>query len=200
MRWLDALNRRDGNEPQRFQLAQIWFRRGTRFSQQEEVNFEKEFYDLASHVDHDWELDMANTPQKIWNDFTEYPTVGRHVHLIQFVDRLPLRPQRWIVGTPKGGAYDPRRMTQALLQRIEEKRNKPNYANLKAQHGFAELVLLVHYGIRGLIHYDPFEGINWKIVDVVAEARASLLAGARPFNRVFLYLAYNEGQLFALYP
>ena len=113
---------------------------------------------------------------------------------------MPFRPRRWATATPKGGAYDPKWATEALLERIEEKKSKPNYRNLKTQYGLAELVLLIHYGIRGLLHNAPFEGASWKIEDVVAAARANLAEDAGHFDRAFLYLAYNAGQLFLLYP
>jgi hypothetical protein len=200
IKWLTALDSENHPQPRHFQCAHLWFRNGTRFSQREEGSFRKEFYELMSHVDDAWEHEMAGTPQKIWNDFSKYASLGKHVHLIRFEDRAPFRPQRWALGTPKGGAYDPRWATEALLERIEEKKSKPNYANLKTQCGLAELILLLHYGFRGLLHNAPFEGPRWKIEDVISEVRANLTKDSGHFDRVFLYLAYNEGQLFTLYP
>jgi hypothetical protein len=200
MKWLNALDSENSPPPQHFQSAHLWFRSGTRFSQREKASFRKEFYELISHVDGRWEREMAGTPQKIWNDFSKYPMLGKHLHLIRFEDRMPFKPQRWALGTPKGGAYDPRWATVALLDRIEEKKSKPNYSNLKTQYGLAELVLLLHYGIRGLLHNAPFEGAGWKIEDAISEVRGSLAINSGPFDRVFLYLAYNEGRLFTLYP
>jgi hypothetical protein len=200
IRWLTALDTENCLPPRQFQCVHIWFRSGTRYSRRDEASFRKEFYQLMSYVDEAWEREMAGTPQKIWNDFTNYPTLGRCIILLRFQDRMQVRPRQWALGTPKGGAYDPRQMTRALLQGIEEKKNKSNYANLKNQYGFAELVLLLHYGIRGLLHNSPFEGLNWKVDNVVSEARANLEKDPGPFDRVFLYLAYNEGRLFNLYP
>lgn len=144
MRWLISLDAENHVRPRNFQYAQIWFRNGTRFSQREELSFGEDFYRLVAHVDDNWEREMAGTPQKIWNDFSGYPTLGTHVYLVRFEDRAPFKPGKWVVGTPKGGAFDPRWMTEALLERIEEKKNKANYAKLKAERGLAELVLLLH--------------------------------------------------------
>jgi hypothetical protein len=200
MRWLSALDTENHAPPQNFQYAQIRFRRGTRFSQRQELSFCKEFYRLMTHVDDNWEVEMAGTPQKIWNDFSNYPTLETHVFLVRFDNRARFKPSRWAVGTPSGGAYNPRQATEALLERIEDKKNKPNYTKLKAEHGLAEFVLLVHYGIRGILHNRPFEGINWKLEDTLREARSNLVENSGPFDRVFLYLAFNEGQLSTLYP
>lgn len=200
MKWLSALDSENHSRPRNFQYLQIWFRSGARFSRKDEASFRREFYHLVAHVDDNWEHEMAGTPQKIWNDFSNYPTLARHIHLIRFENRAPLKPARWVIGTPKGGAYDPHWATEALLRRIEEKKGKPSYAKLKSEHGLAELVLLVHYGIRGLLHNWPFEGLDWKVEDSVSEARKNLLNDPGPFDRVFLYLAFNDGQLFVLYP
>src|SRR5258708_10984512 len=140
MRWLAARDTELREQPKSLQYAQIWLRSGMRFSKQEELSFCQEFYRLAAYVDDNWEREMAGIPQKIWNDFSTYPTLGKHVYLVRFEDRAPFKPGRWAVGTPKGGAYDPRRATEALLEGIDEKKGKPNYANLKAEHGLAELV------------------------------------------------------------
>ncbi len=199
MRWLSALDTENHAPPKNFQYVQIWFRNGPRFSQREELSFREEFYRLVGHVDDNWEREMAGT-QKIWNDFGNYPTLGTHVYHVRFDDRAAFKPSRWALGTPKGGAYDPRQTSEALLERIEEKKKKPNYVKLKAEHGLAELVLLLHYGIRGILHNWPFEGVNWKLEDTLREARKNLAKGSGPFDRVFLYLAFNEGQLFTLYP
>jgi hypothetical protein len=200
MKWLSALDTENHAPPQNFQYVQIWFRSGTRFSQREESPFRKEFYHLVVYIDDNWEREMAGTPQKIWNDFSNYPTLGKHISLVRFDDSASLKPARWALGTPRGGAYDPRWATDALLQRIEEKKNKPNYATVKAEYGLAEFVLLLHYGIRGILHNWPFKGVNWKLEDTLREARRNLVENPEPFDRVFLYLAFNEGQLFTLYP
>jgi hypothetical protein len=59
---------------------------------------------------------------------------------------------------------------------------------------------LPYYGIRGLLPNAPLEGASWNIEDVISEVRANLAKDSGHFNRVFLYLAYNEGQPFTLYP
>jgi hypothetical protein len=60
---------------------------------------------------------------------------------------------------------------------------------------------LPYYGIRGLLHNGaPVEGASWYIEDVISEVRANLAKDSGHFDRVFLYLTYNEGQLFTLYP
>lgn len=107
---------------------------------------------------------------------------------------------RWVISEERGGAYDPHWATSALISRIEAKTSKPEYASLKSRLKLDELVLLVHYGIRALIHNTPFEGINRTLADVLADVRAALAVDAGPFDRVFLYFAYSGGRLELVYP
>ena len=203
LEWFNVLNSEKHVPPQYFAFVTVTFRGDMKAVRGREVDFVREFYDLMAYVDESWEREMADNPQKLWNDFSKYPTLGKQVSLMQFVDHAALRPtegNRWILGTPKGGAYDPRQATNVLLDRIDEKKQKENYATLKSDHGLAELVLLVRYGIRGLLHNTPLEGLNWKLDDHIREARTNLAEDHGHFDRVFLYLAYNEGPLFTLYP
>ena len=97
-----------------------------------------------------------------------------------------------------GGAFDPKVATTALIDAIKYKASKPNYQTLKADLGLAEHVLVVHYGIRGLLHNTPFEGINWKLDDILEKVRAEFQHFHGPFDRGYLYLTYNEGPLYQL--
>lgn len=198
---LNALDTENHAPAKNFAYVQLWFRHDTRFSERHRERFRHEFYDLIAHVDRVWEQEMQDT-QKIWNDFTSYPALGREIYFMRFDDKASFRPTpgtRWALGTPRGGAYAPRDSTMALLETTKKKRAKANYTGVKEQHGLAEFVLLVHYGVRGMMHNTPFEGLHWKMEDVLREIRADLVKNPGPFDRVFLYLAYNEGQLFSLY-
>ena len=112
----------------------------------------------------------------------------------------PTTGAKWVISEAKGGAYDPKWALDALQARIDDKVNKPHYPQLKSDQNLSELVLLVHYGVRGIIHNTPFEGVNRKLDEVITEVRARLLQDHGPFDRVFLYLAFNEGRLIQLYP
>jgi hypothetical protein len=201
--WFNVLSSEKHPPPRSFAFVTVSFRADMKAPRGKEDDFVKEFYELMAYVDESWEREMADNPQKLWNDFSKYPTLGKQVSLVRFVDQAALRPtegNRWILGTPKGGAYDPRQATNVLLERIAEKKRKANYATLKSEYRLAELVLLVHYGIRGLLHNTPLEGLNWKLDDHIREARTNLAEDHGYFDRVFLYLAYNAGPLFTLYP
>jgi hypothetical protein len=201
--WFNVLGSEKHSPPLHFAFVTVRFRADMKAPQGQEDAFVREFYDLTSYVDESWEREMADNRQKLWNDFSKFPTVGKQVSLLRFMEHAALKPAngtKWVLGTPKGGAYDPRQATDALLDRIDEKKRKANYATLKSDYGLTELVLLVHYGIRGLLHNTPLEGLNWKLDDHVREAHANLAGDHGHFDRAFLYLAYNEGQLFTLYP
>ena len=200
---LTALDTESHPQPKNFAYVQLRFRHGVRFAQKQREKFRQEFYELIGHVDETWAQEMGQEAQKLWMDFTNYPTLGKHVYLMRFDDQLRYRPpvgSRWALGTPRGGAYDPRDSSHALLDTIEAKRKKTNYEGLREQLGLTGFVLLIHYGIRGILHNTWFEGLYYKLEDVLREAREYLAADPGPFDRAYLYLAYNEGPLYVLYP
>lgn len=203
-RWLEALDAGHHPQPKHFERVQISFYPETRFLHQQRASFREKFFVLVDHVDKNWDDLFGNTRQKIWNDFKNYPTLRPHIRYLSFDSPLILRPRspgaRWIFSEPKGGLYDPRWATQALLDRINNKTNKENYIDLKSQHGFTELVLLLHRGLRGIMHNTPFDGVNWKLENSLDQARAELVKNPGRFDQVFLYFAYNEGKLIRLYP
>ena len=203
IQWLLALNTEQYDVPKHFCPVQIRFRADVRFSKHELDLFRKEFYELVEYLDRHWIELFAGTPQTLWNDFTEYPTLRRRVQSF-WLHRNPVmrvnKGARWVVSEAKGGAYDPYWATHALLARIQSKTSKPEYASLKNDLKLDEFVLLLHYGLRGLLHNTPFEGVNRTLEHVLEDVRAFLSTQSGPFDRVFLYFAYNEGQMEQLYP
>jgi hypothetical protein len=204
MNWRRSLDTEHHARPKNFGLVQITFRDDTRYVKRDEAAFQREFYSLIEDIDKRWEEEFGGTPQKLWNDFSKYPTLGQHVQAIWFYDHPRMQgvagATGWVTSEARGGAYDPKWASEALHARIAEKINKQNYTSLKSEQNLSELVLVVHYGILGILHNSPFEGVGRHLDDVIAEVRSNLTSDHGPFDRVFLYLAFNEGSLDQLYP
>jgi len=204
MKWLEVVNQARRPPLRNISRVTISFRHDTKFKLAEAERFCREFHDLLERIDACWESEIVSEPFRIWQDFEEFPTLVRHVRHLWFpliFQQMPAPEQGWwISGEAKGGAYDPHWAASALLERIRNKVGKPGYSKLKSGLGLSELILLVHYGIRGVIHNTPFKGVNQKAEDVLEEARGILRKDPGPFDRVFLYFAFNQGDLFVLYP
>lgn len=124
---LTALDTENRRQPKNFAYAQLRFRHDVRFPARQREGFRREFFELISRLDKSWGEEMGQGAQKLWMDFTNYPTLGKHLFSVRFDDNLQYRPakgSRWALGTPKGGAYDPRDSSGALLETIEAKEKK----------------------------------------------------------------------------
>ena len=197
--WIALLDAKNRPRPANFAWVQVYFRpdakKPAKKPGSQELLFRQEFLRLMDYIDDAWDREMAGQ-QKFWIDFSDYPALAKRIRFLRFEDRSDFQPAiGWIIGTHNRGAFDPRSATAALLARIDAKRKKPNYPRVKESLGLAELILLVHYGVRGLSNNSPFDGMNWTLHDSVREARAEVAQNPGPFDRIFLYLALNEGPL-----
>lgn len=202
--WLQAINSSGRPRLNNFSRVTISFRNDVRFNREKVTEFCKEFHQLLKFIDSRWMTEIVSEPFCIWRDFERFPTLQHYVQMIWF-PRLPPRFAEsgqgwWVTGEGKGGAYDPEWTASALIERIKEKIGKAGYSDLKSRLGLSELILLLHYGIRGLMHNTPFEGVRLRRDEIVTRAKNVLASGSGPFNRVFLYFAFNQGELLSLYP
>jgi len=139
--------------------------------------------------------------QFLVRDFSRYQLLRQHILDVVFTAKTTL-PEHWIHFVSEGGAYDPTSATTGLLHCIQNKTKKYD-DGLCTRQNLSELILLVHYGVRGLIHNTPFRWMNEKASDleiIQRIANAELIVNSGQFQRVFLYFAFNEGTLLQLYP
>jgi hypothetical protein len=157
--------------------------------------FRAEFFELITHLDDNWQQLLSGYPQPIWTDFSGHPTVAKYVSGLLFY-RSPLIQHTggpWIIFEATGGAYTPHWAAEALLSRIKTKTAR--YQGVARIYGLAELILVVHYGLKGILHNTPYTGVSFGLDDIVREASFLLRKNHGPFHRVYLYFAFNEGAL-----
>jgi len=141
-------------------------------------------------------------------DLSQYPTLAKHCLSISLygpprfcndpggIDWNP-PGSRWIYFEPFGSLYDPQTSAEALLFRIVAKTCK--YGSIHHAPNLDRFVLLVHYGIRGIVHNTPYRGRNAKLGDAVKQAHDSLLREHGAFDSVILYMNFNAGKLVQLF-
>ena len=99
----------------------------------------------------------------------------------------------------KGGAYSPDDAVNALLRIISDKVNKENYQNLKKDVKLTEFYLIVYYH-KALIYNSPFNGVEQTIHTIVESVRKKMDKNHGPFDKIFLFVAMEPGEVFTLYP
>lgn len=193
-----ALNTNAPACPRNCSTVQVSLKEGVRLNRKHEGKFRAEFFKLIAHLDKNWELLLAGFPLPTWTDFSGYPTVEKYVSGLAFLT-LPLNrknEKQWVIFEGTGGPYSPRWAAEALLTRI---RTKTQYRGISKTHGLSELVLVVHYGLKGILHNTPYRGLNFALEDILREPASVLRQNAGPFQRVYLYLAFNEGRLIEIW-
>jgi len=131
------------------------------------------------------------------NDFFQARTLGK------FLDGLRIYPVRTTprgIKFAKGGSYSPEDARGAIARVLEKKTAKHNYQTLKKEQALAELCLLVYYN-RALLWNSPYEGVNGGIEVVIEEAREQLGLDHGPFDKIFLFLAFEPDMIiYTLWP
>lgn len=200
-RWIEALATEKQSPPKSFDRVILAFKNSVRFNEHDAPRFRDEFYALV------WKTDEHADRLTVLNavlDLSPYPTLKRYLRGLSF-QRLPDKycvtsGQRWVATGGKFYPSDPQNAMRSLLETIEKKISKKDYVRLKQRLNIQELILVVHFGLRGVLHAAPSIAISPILLDLIPEVRSRFSDGAGPFNKIYLYLALNEGPLHLIYP
>ena len=166
-----------------------------------------EIYKLISDFAPVWHAKQALGIVKV-SDLTEYPTLGRYCICVtlygpprfcndpNFDWTCPGLP--WIVFEPMGRLYDPQWAVNALVDRIDAKTSK--YAGIHNAQLLDHFALLIHYGIRGMMHNTPYSGRSARLEDAARQAHVHLKTDRGEFDSAYLYMNFNGGKLIQLFP
>jgi hypothetical protein len=157
--------------------------------------FKSELFDLLGEFK---ERGQPITKQVHLNDFLRFPKLRKFLTglTVYPVGRAP----RGIQFAAKCGSYSPEDARDAFIKVIRGKIAKHNYLTLKKEQTLDELYLMVYYN-QALMWNSPYEGVNGGIDVVVEQAREQMNLDHGPFDKVFLFLAFEPGmKLFTLWP
>lgn len=132
------------------------------------------------------------------NDFSQVPTLGK------FLTKLTVHPVGRAsrgIRFDKGNSGDsPKDVRDALIKVARDKCAKYNYRTLKKEQALDELYLVIYYN-RASMWNSPYEGINGGIGVAVERAREQISLDHGPFDKVFLFLAFEpDMKVFTLWP
>ena len=169
-------------------------------SKAERPKFVSELFDLLRQFKNS--AQTINNEKICWDKNGVYWRHFRRTSMLeQFLTGLRIYPARKVplgIRFPKGGSYSPEDAIDALIQRLRDKTAK--YQNLKWDQKLNDLCLVVYYN-RALLWNTPYDGINGGIDAAVAQARVLMRQDHGPFDKVFLFLAFEPGmRVFMLWP
>ena len=208
LRLINALDSERIERPVPITRVVICDRLDVPFRPGDRVAYVREVYELIGDHAPDWERNQA---MGIWNisDLSQYPTLAQYCLCISLygpprfcktplgIDWNPPGVQ-WIIFEPTGTLYDPQWSADALIACILAKTGK--YLNFHQSQRLDQFALLVHYGIRGIIHNTPYRGRNATLDDAVKQAHRCLVKDHGAFDSAYLYMNFNGGKLVQLFP
>ncbi len=198
--WLEGLATEKWPAPKSFDRVVLQFKRSVKFNRHHATEFRDDFETLVKEADE--KIDRSMLLQEVSN-LSLYATLSRYVRRV-FFEQLPEKyrsalGQRWVATGGRFYPNDPQKMARTFLETVERKISKRNYKGLIEREGLKELLLVVHFGIRGLLHLGPSVAVA-PTTPLLGAVRSGLGSGAGPFAKVYLYLVLNDGPLYLIFP
>lgn len=178
------------------------------FRKRDRDEYVREIYQFAADHARRWK---SYDPTGSWpvQDLAVYPTLARYclgvtIYGPPYPGTTPSGAvlygpgKRWIEFEPKGGVYDPQWAVDALLSRIRSKTGK--YLDIHRTQNLNHFAILVHYGVRGMMHNTSYRGRNARLQDAATQAHEHLLNDHGSFDSAYLYMNFNGGKLVELFP
>jgi len=186
------------NETRHFQSVWMGVKEKERLRKGDEAALKCQMTLLMAYLDKRWEAESDwQSPQGFnWNDFTEYPTLGRYfVNL----DSHPRRTSQsaavppalgWLTFPCPGRPYSADCTVVALFQNINAK-----IAKYSAKPtGLANFFLLVHYDFKAFAYNSPVKGLSFSYPEAVAEVSRRLGGATGVFDGIFVYVDTTDRQ------
>ena len=178
--------------------------------------FRRELFRYIDAVDRRWPSEhLWHSPQgyrATSQELSSFPILQKYLASIQFIPRRRYEGwppnggfvkktwpsgQDWILFRNRGGSYSEDTMLQPLLELIANK--KERYGSIGT--GLDSLHLVVYYN-SAFIYNSPVETAQFEFKDAFEDAadRARQFIGddPDPFNRIFLFVAINDGFVVAV--
>jgi hypothetical protein len=177
------------------------------FRRNDRDKYVQEIHKLISESAPLWHEKQALGIFKV-SDFSKYPTLRRYCICATLYGppRFCNDPKfdwtrpglAWIAFEPVGGVYDPQWAVNALLERIDAKVRK--YSGIHKAQDLDHFTLLIHYGLRGLMHNTPYSGKSASLEDAARQAHGHLKTNYGEFDSAYLYMNFNGGKLIKVFP
>lgn len=191
-------------KPKNFGRVQVNLKDKARIRESEATTFSAELYRLLGAIDTDVS-EQRLTLHKPYHsvssiDSKTYPTLSKYLGSLWLFGpeefKIPEGGRgHWVVFPVRFLPHAPEFALKTLLERITGKTTK--YTGLLKEKNLNELILLVHFGIRGFMQ-NTIWGYEDDLTKIVEAVRKELSESAGPFTSVFLYLRFNEGRLIRL--
>jgi len=137
------------------------------------------------------------------NDFSAYPMLEKYLEKLLIHPRSnndpPLVDVEWIEFELPGGSYTAQWMMQAVIDRVYQKVNKYQDADIRSQHALHEFDLLCFYCDEAMLHNTPIHSVGFGFPQLAEQVRQNLKTAPKVFDRIFLFHPYEAPKAIQVY-
>jgi hypothetical protein len=130
------------------------------------------------------------------DDFSAYPMLEKYLEKVWIYpgsnSDSSLVGVEWIEFELPGGAYTAQWMMQAAVDRVCQKINKYQNADLRLQYTLHEFDLLCFYCDEAMMHNTPIYSVGYGFLQLAEQVKQKLKTAPKVFDRIFLFDP-NEG-------
>jgi len=137
------------------------------------------------------------------DDFSAYPLLEKYLEKVWIYPRSSNDPSlvdvEWIEFELPGGAYTAQWMMQAVVDRVYQKINKYQNADIRSQYALHEFDLLCFYCDEAMLHNTPIHSVGYGFPQLAEQVRQNLNAAPNVFDRIFLFHPYEAPKAIRVY-
>ena len=137
------------------------------------------------------------------DDFSAYPLLEKYLEKVWIYPRSnndpPLVDVEWIEFQLPGGAYTARWMMQAVIDRVCQKINKYQNADIRSQYALHEFDLLCFYCDEAMLHNTPIHSVGYGFPQLAEQVRQNLKTAPKVFDRIFLFHPHEAPKTIQVY-
>jgi hypothetical protein len=137
------------------------------------------------------------------DDFSAYPMLEKYLEKVWIYPRSnhdsSLVDVEWIEFEVPGGAFTPQWMMQAVIDRVYQKINKYQNADIRSQYALHEFDLMCFYCDEAMLHNTPIHTVGYRFPQLAEQVKQTLKTAPRVFDRIFLFHPYENPKAIRIY-
>jgi hypothetical protein len=90
-------------------------------------------------------------------------------------------------------------MMQAVVDRVYQKINKYQNADIRSQHALHEFDLLCFYCDEAMLHNTPIHSVGYGFPQLAEQVRQNLKTAPKVFDRIFLFHPHEAPKAIQVY-
>jgi hypothetical protein len=182
-------------------IGMVWLHpKGRRIRPEHEAQFRAELFEFLAGENGNPHAEWNNPQGAPVSSFAGYPMLAKYLTGMWVRPGHRPRGLEWVTFKEPGGAYTPKWMVQAALDRIYAKIEDYEDRNLHSLHSLNELHLLCYYSDEALLYNTPTHAPGFDFTKVAGTVAEALAVDNGVFDKIFLSNPYEKCKVMQVFP